>query len=221
MARILITSGPTREYLDPVRYLTNGSSGRMGAALAQAALDAGHEVTVVSGPVQIAYPAAAKIVAVVSTGEMLDACSEAFSASDGVIGAAAPSDYRPRSVHSQKIAKTGKPLELRLLETPDVMAAMGSTKRADQWMVGFALETHDRHIRALVKLEKKSCDLMVLNGPEAMDSHRTEVEIIDSRGHTLRTLAGSKEHVAKEILQLIQSVLISPRLPGKGRSSRP
>jgi phosphopantothenoylcysteine decarboxylase/phosphopantothenate--cysteine ligase len=193
----------------------------MGAALAQAALDAGHEVAVVSGPVQIAYPAAAKIVAVVSTEEMLAACREAFPASDGVIGAAAPSDYRPQFVHSQKIAKTGLPLELHLVETPDIMAAMGTVKRPDQWMVGFALETHDRHIRALVKLEKKSCDLMVLNGPEAMDSRRNEVEIIDRRGHTLKALAGSKEHVAKGILQLIQTVLISPRLPGKGRSSIP
>lgn len=213
MARILITSGPTRQYLDPVRYLTNGSSGRMGAALAQAALDAGHEVTIVSGPVQIDYPAAAKRISVVSTEEMRDACCAAFPACDGAIGAAAPSDYQPQLVQTQKIAKTGQPLELQLVETPDVIATLGAMKRPDQWLVGFALETHDRHIRALVKLEKKSCDLMVLNGPEAMDSPSNEVEIIDRQGFVLKSLAGSKEQVAEGILQILQSVLIRPSTP--------
>jgi len=213
MARILITSGPTRQYLDPVRYLTNGSSGRMGAALAQAALDAGHEVTIVSGPVQIEYPAAAKQIAVVSTEEMRDACCDVFPACDGAIGAAAPSDYRPQLVQTQKIAKTGRPLALELVETPDVIATLGAMKRPGQWLVGFALETHDRHIRALVKLEKKSCDLMVLNGPEAMDSRSNEVEIIDRGGHLLKSLAGSKEQVARGILRVIQSVLIHPTPP--------
>jgi phosphopantothenoylcysteine decarboxylase / phosphopantothenate---cysteine ligase len=211
MARILITSGPTRQYLDPVRYLTNGSSGRMGAALAQAALDAGHQVLVISGPVQIEYPAAAKRIAVVSTEEMRDACCEAFPRCDGAIGAAAPSDYRPQKVQTQKITKTGQPLDLQLVETPDVIASLGAMKRPDQWLVGFALETHDRHIRALVKLEKKSCDLMVLNGPEAMDASRNEVEIIDRRGQILKTLAGSKERVAVGILRVIQAELILPR----------
>jgi len=212
MTRILITSGPTRQYLDPVRYLTNGSSGRMGAALAQAALDAGHQVIVVSGPVQIEYPAAAKRISVVSTEEMRDACCEAFPACDGAIGAAAPSDYRPQFVQTQKIAKSGQPLDLQLVETADVIAALGAMKRPDQWLVGFALETHDHHIRALVKLEKKSCDLMVLNGPEAMDADRNEVEIIDRRGNVLKALAGSKERVAQGILRIIQSELIAVTL---------
>jgi phosphopantothenoylcysteine decarboxylase/phosphopantothenate--cysteine ligase len=210
MARILITSGPTRQYLDPVRYLTNGSSGRMGAALAWAALDAGHEVTIVSGPVQIEYPPAAIQISVVSTEEMRDACCDVFPGCDGAIGAAAPSDYRPQLVQTQKIAKTGQPLALELVETPDVMATLGGMKRLDQWLVGFALETHDRHIRAVVKLEKKSCDLMVLNGPEAIDSQSNEVEIIDRRGHLLKSLAGSKEQVAQGILRVIQGVLIHP-----------
>ncbi len=211
MTRILITSGPTRQYLDPVRYLTNGSSGRMGAALVQAALDAGHQVIVVSGPVQLEYPAAAQHIPVVSTEEMRDACCAAFPDCDGAIGAAAPSDYRPQRVHAQKIAKTGQPLDLQLIETPDVIAGLGAMKRPDQWLVGFALETHDRHIRALLKLEKKSCDLMVLNGPEAMDATDNQVEILDRRGQILTTLAGSKERVARGILRVIQSELIRPR----------
>lgn len=210
MTRILITSGPTRQYLDPVRYLTNGSSGRMGCALAQAALEQGHEVTIVSGPVHIVYPAAAQVISIVSTEELLDACCKAFPACDGVIGAAAPCDYRPQRVHSEKIAKTGQPLRLHLVETPDVMAALGALKRPEQWLVGFALETHDRRIRALIKLEKKSCDLMVVNGPEAMDSSTNHVEVVDRRGQTIESLSGTKEKVARGILRLIQATLVRP-----------
>src|SRR5262245_29673595 len=107
MARILITSGPTRQYLDPVRYLTNASSGRMGRALAEAALAFGHDVTVVSGPVTIDYPSRAEVRSVISTEELLATCQELFPACDGVIGAAAPCDYRPIRVAEHKIAKTG------------------------------------------------------------------------------------------------------------------
>src|SRR5271157_3677911 len=113
MPRILLTSGPTRQYLDPVRYLSNGSSGRMGKALAEAALEAGHEVLIVSGPVEIRYPRAARVIAVISTEEMLDACLNAFPKCDGLIAAAAPCDYRPKVVATQKIRKTGRTLDVQ------------------------------------------------------------------------------------------------------------
>src|SRR5687767_10559120 len=113
MARILITSGPTRQYLDPVRFLTNASSGRMGRALALAAIQLGHDVVVVSGPVNVAYPSPAKVVPVVTTDDLLDACRREFPECDGLIAAAAPCDYRPVRVESKKIAKTGEPLELQ------------------------------------------------------------------------------------------------------------
>ena len=208
MARIMITSGPTRQYLDPVRYLTNGSSGRMGRGLAQAALELGYEVVVVSGPVEVDYPLRAEVVPVVSTEELLEACQRIFPSCDGLIAAAAPCDYRPVRVATQKIAKTGQPLELKLIETPDVVATLGATKRPEQWIVGFALETEDQRLRALVKLEKKSCDLMVLNGPEAMNSGRNQVEIIDRKGSLIDALAGPKEEVARGILQVIQRRLM-------------
>jgi phosphopantothenoylcysteine decarboxylase/phosphopantothenate--cysteine ligase len=210
MARILITSGPTRQYLDPVRYLTNGSSGRMGKSLAEAALAQGHEVVVVSGPVVVEYPPAARVVPIVSTEELLAACQREFTRCDGVIGAAAPCDYRPVKVEPHKIAKTGAPLELHLIETPDVMAALGAGKRADQWLVGFALETDDQRFRALTKLEKKSCDFMVINGPDAMDALDNRVEILDRQGEIVLTLAGDKIRVAEGILRLIQDRLITP-----------
>jgi phosphopantothenoylcysteine decarboxylase/phosphopantothenate--cysteine ligase len=210
MARILITSGPTRQYLDPVRYLTNASSGRMGRSLAQAALESGDEVVVVSGPVEVEYPLGAEVVSVVSTEELLDACQRVFPSCDGLIAAAAPCDYRPVRIATQKIAKTGQPLQLNLIETPDVVATLTATKRPEQWIVGFALETEDQRLRALVKLEKKSCDLMVLNGPEAMNSGRNQVEIIDRRGSLIDALAGPKEEVARGILRVIQKRLIRP-----------
>ena len=208
MARILITSGPTRQYLDPVRYLTNASSGRMGKALAEAALEAGHEVVVVSGPVHIEYPPRAEVLPVVSTEELLETCQRVFPLCDGAIGAAAPCDYRPMRVAEQKIAKTGEPLVLNLIETPDVMATLGASKRPGQWLVGFALETEDQHFKALTKLEKKSCDLIVLNDPSAIDSADNQVEILDRTGQVVARLAGTKQSVARGILAAIGERLI-------------
>ncbi|QDV14870.1 Coenzyme A biosynthesis bifunctional protein CoaBC [Rosistilla oblonga] len=208
MAKILITSGPTRQYLDPVRYLTNASSGRMGAALAQAALDLGHQVVVVSGPVSVTYPAAAEVIDVLTTQEMLEVAHREFQQCDGAIGAAAPCDYQPQQVETEKISKTGKPLQLNLVETPDVVATLGERKRSDQWVVGFALETQDRHFRAIVKLEKKHCDLMVSNGPEAIDSAENQVDLIDAEGQLLEQISGSKLDVARGILKVIDARLI-------------
>ncbi len=209
MARILITSGPTRQHLDPVRYLTNASSGRMGQGLAAAAIAAGHEVLVVSGPVDVEYSPAATVIRVVSTEEMLAACQEAFPSCDGLIGVAAPCDYRPVSVADHKIRKTGEPLELRLIETPDIVATLGASKRPNQWAVGFALETEDARLRALGKLQKKSCDLMVLNGPEAMNSLENSVEIMDRAGQVIETLSGPKSDVARGIFSVIEERLIA------------
>src|SRR4051812_37869150 len=208
MARILITSGPTRQFLDPVRYLTNASSGRMGRALAEAALALGHEVTVVSGPVEIDYPPRATVVPVVSTEEMLAASTREFEACDGLIGAAAPCDYRPMRVESHKIAKTGQPIDLHLTETDDVVATLGA-KKGHRWVVGFALETEDHRLRALAKLEKKFCDLMVSNGAQAISSHDNEVEILTPNGDVLASISGTKEMVANHILGIIEEQLIA------------
>ncbi len=208
MARILITSGPTRQYIDPVRYLTNASSGRMGCALARAAIARGHEVVIVSGPVHLQYPAGARVVSVVSTQDMLEVCCREFDQCDGLIGTAAPCDYRPEQVATRKIAKTGEPLLLQLVETPDIVATLGLRKRAGQWLVGFALETDDRHIRAMVKLEKKSCDLMVLNGPQAIDAETSHVELMDRRGQIITCLTGAKQAIADALLDVIQTRLI-------------
>lgn len=216
MARILITSGPTRQYLDPVRYLTNASSGRMGRALAEAALQLGHEVVVVSGPVELQYPAAARVLSVVSTEDMLAAAAREFEGCQGLIGAAAPCDYRPVRVLSHKIAKTGQPLDLHLIETDDVVATLGAHK-GDRWVVGFALETEDHRLRALAKLERKCCDLIVSNGPAAISALDNEVEVITPAGEVIASLQGTKEMVAAKILTILDERLI--RRAGVGCSA--
>ena len=182
----------------------------MGRALAEAALALGHEVVVVSGPVEIDYPAAARLVPVVSTEEMLSAAAHVFESCDGLIGAAAPCDYRPVRVENHKIAKTGRPVDLHLVETEDVVATLGQRK-AGRWVVGFALETEDHRLRALAKLERKHCDLVVSNGAEAISSPDNHVEILAPDGTVLTALAGSKELVAEGILALIQRRLIEKR----------
>ncbi len=206
MARILITSGPTRQYLDPVRFLTNASSGRMGAALAEAVLAAGHQAVVVTGPVDVAYPAGAEVIPVVSTEDMVEACLAVFPMCDGLIAAAAPSDYRPVKIADRKIRKTGEPLLLHLVETPDVVALLAAVRR-HQWMVGFALETEDVHLRAMQKLERKSCDLIVVNGPAAIHAADTSVEVLDKTGKVVAAWAGSKAAVARELVRLFAARL--------------
>lgn len=208
MARIMITSGPTRQFLDPVRYMTNASSGKMGQALATVALEFGHSVLVVSGPVQVTYPSGVDVIRVVTTDQMLEVCEGEFPSVQGVIGAAAPCDYRPDHVETEKIAKSGQPLILRLVETPDIMATLGSTKRDGQWLVGFALETDDDRFRAIVKMQKKSCDLMVVNGPEAMDSDGSSIEILHRNGSLVGAHQGPKIEIARHIFSAIHAKLL-------------
>lgn len=176
--------------------------------MADAALRLGHEVIVVSGPVSVSYPASATTRWVETTQEMLEVAGREFASCDGAIGAAAPCDYQPRQVNSQKIAKTGEPLQLELIETPDVVATLGQQKRAGQWVVGFALETEDRRFRAIVKLERKHCDLMVSNGPEAINAAETRVELLAPDGRVLSEIAGTKEMVAAGLLAEIHARLI-------------
>jgi phosphopantothenoylcysteine decarboxylase/phosphopantothenate--cysteine ligase len=190
----------------------------MGAALAKAALELGHEVVIISGPVTVDYPSAAELVPVVTTDEMLSASRQRFAECDGMIGAAAPCDYQPHVVQTQKIAKTGEPLALQLIETPDVVATLGQEKRSDQWVVGFALETEDRRFRSIVKLEKKHCDMIVSNGPAAIDSDSNEVELLDHDGNVVLHVRGSKQQVADALLRQIHERLIQQTSGSSARS---
>jgi len=207
MPRILITAGPTREYLDPVRFLSNASSGKMGAALAKAVLNVDYEVTIVAGPVACDYPQKAKVIQVTTTDEMLHACMRIFPECIGAIGAAAPCDFRPKNVSSEKIKKGSDfSMTIELVATPDIFAELGRIKRPDQWLVPFALETAENGKRhALDKLQKKNGDWIILNGPESMLGDDAKVEILTSTGATLATFSGSKESVASQIISLINS----------------
>ena len=178
----------------------------MGAALAQACLEASHEVCVISGPVSVDYPDGCEVVSVTTTNEMLEAAQRLFPKFDGLIGAAAPCDYMPRKIHDSKIAKSGEPLQLELIETPDIVATVAHSKRTDQWVVGFALETEDQHFRAVVKMQKKCCDLMVSNGPSAIDAEDNDVEILASNGTTLAKVSGDKLTVARTIIEATQTL---------------
>lgn len=182
----------------------------MGVALATAAIDAGHEVIVLSGPVAVEYPPGAVVVWVVTTDDLLAAAGEHFPTCDGLIGAAAPCDYRPRHFSTSKLAKDGQPLSIELIETPDVVAEMGRQKRVGQWVVGFALETEDRRFRATVKLQRKHCDLIVSNGPSAIDSDRNSIEVLGPDGEVVLAADGTKLTLGKLIIDQIEQRLINP-----------
>ncbi|MGE3314888.1 MAG: phosphopantothenoylcysteine decarboxylase [Planctomycetaceae bacterium] len=200
---ILITAGPTREYLDDVRYLSNDSSGRMGYALAEAAVAAGHQVTIVSGPVHIPNPEGCVVIPVQTTEQMRDACVERFAKCDGVIAAAAVCDYKPRNRIPGKIAKTGDPITLEMIQTDDVLAELGRNK-ASRWVVGFALEATNARENALQKLRAKNCDWIVLNGPSAIGADDNSVEILGPNGEVLTSTSGAKRDVAQSLIAWIE-----------------
>jgi phosphopantothenoylcysteine decarboxylase/phosphopantothenate--cysteine ligase len=205
MQKILITSGPTREYLDPVRYLTNGSSGRMGAALAEAVVQQGRVPVIVSGPVAVVYPAEAEVHWIETTEQMLKQCVRLFPHCAGVIGAAAPCDFRPIAFSEQKITKpkNGEGIILRLAETPDILATLGKIKRPDQWSVAFALETEGGEDRAVEKRKQKNCDFVVLNSPDSINQEDASFQIFDATGEQQTHFTGSKRAFAEELLRLV------------------
>jgi phosphopantothenoylcysteine decarboxylase / phosphopantothenate---cysteine ligase len=160
---VLVTAGPTREALDPVRFLSNHSSGKMGVALAAAAWRRGATVTLVAGPLSVAPPVGVTVVPVESTTEMHDAVASRIGSADLLVMAAAPADYRPAERAAGKLKKTGGPRALELQETPDILLSTKNARRHGMVVVGFALETDDLLANARRKLEGKELDMVVLN----------------------------------------------------------
>jgi phosphopantothenoylcysteine decarboxylase / phosphopantothenate---cysteine ligase len=197
--RLLITAGPTREYLDDVRYLSNASSGRMGYAIAQAAIDRGWQVVLVSGPVDLVAPGGCEVHQVVTTQEMRDACVRLFTGCDGVIATAAVCDYKPRERIVGKLSKTGGPITIEMIETDDVLAEMGRRKE-HRFVMGFALEAQNPHENALQKLRRKQCDWIVLNGPGAIGSESNSVELLGEDGQPLAAWSGPKTEIAGKLI---------------------
>jgi len=200
--RLLITAGPTREYLDPVRYLSNASSGRMGCALAAAAKAAGLEVVLVLGPGSVEPPEVDELVRVTSAADMFEAVVARFDGCDVFISAAAVCDYRPTCREEHKIKKTDGRITLELERTADILMHMGKRRRR-QVLVGFCLETEDLERRARDKLLVKQLDLVVANGPEAVDADRQDALLITAHGGCERLEGITKEQLAQRILAAV------------------
>ncbi|MDD5899181.1 MAG: bifunctional phosphopantothenoylcysteine decarboxylase/phosphopantothenate--cysteine ligase CoaBC [Clostridia bacterium] len=202
--RVLVTAGPTVERIDPVRYLTNDSSGKMGYALAEAAHQRGAKVTLVSGPVHIAAPNGVEVVPVTSTASLYECMMERCEQQDIIIQAAAPADYRVEHIAEQKIKKqSGEPFVLTLVENPDVAKAVGQRKQPGQVLVGFAAETQNVMNNAQDKLQKKNLDLMVANDVTAEGAGfgvDTNIVTLITRDGATPLPKMSKREVAEHIL---------------------
>jgi phosphopantothenoylcysteine decarboxylase/phosphopantothenate--cysteine ligase len=205
--KVLITAGPTVEDIDPVRFISNRSSGKMGYALAEAARDRGAEVILVSGPTSLEFPNAVRVR---TTEEMRNAVLQNAAGADVVIKAAAPLDFRPKSVAAQKIKKKSADLTLELEPTQDILKELGSSKNGTI-LVGFAAETENHVSNGMEKLKAKNLDLIVVNpvnGPDsAFDSDMNHATIIDRSGRTEEIPLVSKHVMADRILDRVVQLL--------------
>ena len=198
----LITAGPTREYIDPVRFISNASSGRMGYALAEAALKAGHDVTLVSSS-RMQPPINVDFVGVESAAEMFAAVRKLFGDCDCLIMAAAVSDYTPRRIRKTKIKKTDKSLVIKLKPTVDILKWAGGHKKK-QMVVGFALEDKNLRKNAEKKLAGKNLDMIIANTPDAIGAEKSSVQIKTLDSKWLKLPMASKSVTAKKIICKIE-----------------
>ena len=201
--KVLITSGRTKENIDPIRYLSNNSSGKMGYSLAQAAIDLGAEVTLISGPTNLEIPKGLKsFVSVESALEMYEKVNQYFGDTDIFIACAAVADYRPKEYKKEKIKKSDSDLILELVRNPDILFEMGK-KKDNQLLVGFAAETNDIKENALKKLEKKNLDFIVANNASTMGNNTNTVEIIRKNKTSVKINQKNKIELAYDILKEI------------------
>lgn len=206
--KVLITAGPTYEKIDPVRFIGNYSSGKMGYAIANEAGRRGADVTIVSGPVSIDAPAGVKVVKVESAREMLNACLEIFPTADIAIMSAAVADYAPESAAASKIKREHDDVPtIRLVKNPDIAATLGSNKAKGQTLVGFALETDNETSNALEKIKKKNLDYIVLNSLRdngaGFRTDTNKITIFNANGDAKAYELKPKTEVAKDILDAI------------------
>ena len=198
--KILITSGRTKENIDPIRYLSNNSSGKMGYSIAQAAADLGAEVTLISGPTDLKAPNGLKnFISVESALEMYEKVDEYFKDTDIFIACAAVADYRPKEYKKEKIKKSDSDFVIELVRNPDILLEM-SRKKEKQLLVGFAAETNNIKENALKKLEKKNLDIIVANNASVMGSDENVIEIIKKDRTSVEISQKSKVELAYDIL---------------------
>ncbi len=214
--RFLITAGGTREYIDPVRFISNASSGRMGYALARAALKAGHEVTLITAPTALKPPARARIARVESAAQMLQAVKEFFPECDCLIMAAAVADYTPAHPSRTKIKKRAARLTIDLKPTRDILkwaaahkAGSRATGHGPQIVVGFALEDKDLLANAERKMREKNLDMIVANAPEAIGGEKTTVHVKCRDLGWVKIVDATKAAIARRIISSLASCMLT------------
>ena len=209
--KILITAGPTYERIDPVRFIGNYSSGKMGFAIAEACAASGHEVTLVSGPVrlEVSHPSIRRI-DVESAAEMYEAVLSRWPEMDGAVLCAAVADFTPVNVAAEKIKREGDNLILELKPTRDIAAAVGAAKREGQFLVGFALETNDEEAHALEKMRRKNLDFIVLNSLKDKGAcfgyDTNKITVLMGAGERIAFPLKPKTEVARDIVDLINRI---------------
>lgn len=211
--KILITAGPTYEPIDPVRYIGNRSTGKMGLALTQTFLQEGCEVVLILGPVSIetAYHKDFKIVNIETAAQMFEECEKYFGWYDIAIFAAAVADYTPEKIAEKKIKKVGNTLEITLVKTKDILFEAGKVKKSNQFLVGFALETDDEIVNAKEKIVKKNLDMVVLNSLKDAGAgfkvDTNKITILEKNNKLTKFELKSKELVALDIVNHIKKII--------------
>ena len=202
----LITAGPTREPIDPVRYISNRSSGKMGYAIAEAALDAGHDVILISGPVNLEPPRNARFISVSTSDEMFEAVHRHADESDVCVLCAAVADYKPAQVSPVKIKKRAAQVSLELIPTHDILQSLGRQRARKFLLVGFAAETDHLEANATKKLREKNCDIIVANDARiAMESDENELLILFRDGETKEISRAPKKILARELVKIVSN----------------
>lgn len=201
---ILVTAGPTRQYIDPVRYISNASSGKMGYAAARAGILRGHKVTLVSGPVNLRAVKSARLIQVTSAAQMAQACFDLFARIDAVIMTAAVSDYTPARTSKYKLKKTAKGAKIDLVPTVDILAELGRRKKPGQILLGFALEDRAGKSNAIGKLQDKNLDAIVLNSPASIAAQTADFTIIHADRTSQRLVQCSKRRLAGRLIRLLE-----------------
>jgi phosphopantothenoylcysteine decarboxylase/phosphopantothenate--cysteine ligase len=207
--RILITAGPTREPIDPVRYIGNRSSGTMGRFLAQSAIRGGHEVTLIVGPIVVTMPEIARRIDVETSRQMRDAVLAEFPGHDLLIMAAAVADYRPKTARQEKTERGGS-LTIELEPTEDILAAAGKIKRPDQRTIGFSLVSRSNRARSVEKIHRKNLNLIVSNPLETMNSDAIEPVLLWPDGRSEELFYRTKAEFADILLE--RAIALFPRV---------
>ncbi len=205
--RFLITAGPTREPIDPVRYISNRSSGKMGYAIAEAAIETGHEVVLISGPVGVDRPRGAAVISVSTSDQMLEAVQRHVRNCDILVMCAAVADYKPAKVSKNKIKKRSENVSLELVPTRDILSSL--PKDRQYLVVGFAAETENVEANAQKKLREKNCDIVVANdvshADSGMESDQNEVEILFRDGETKTISRASKKIISRDLVKYFEN----------------